>query len=156
MKNTMLGALLLMLLLSSCSKSNDKNCSAINIAAPAAEIAVLKKFIDSNHIDAIADPRGFYYKIHAAGSAKKPTICSPIIFSYTGKFLNNAEFDSGTNVSGFYLSNLILGWQEGIPLIGAGGSITLYIPPSLGYGPNDYQDIPGNSDLIFDITLNSF
>jgi FKBP-type peptidyl-prolyl cis-trans isomerase len=34
-----------------------------------------------------------------------------------------------------------------------GGSAQLIIPPDLGYGPNDYNDIPGGSTLYFDVTL---
>jgi len=72
--------------------------------------------------------------------------------NYGGKFTNGTQFDAANNVP-FQLSRLVIGWQEGIPLIGTGGSITLYLPPSLGYGSADYGDIPGNSILIFDISL---
>ena len=60
------------------------------------------------------------------------------------------------------MGSLIEGWKMGLPLIQKGGKIRLYIPPSLGYGPNDLKDrnnnvvIPGNSILIFDITLYDF
>jgi FKBP-type peptidyl-prolyl cis-trans isomerase FkpA len=59
----------------------------------------------------------------------------------------------------FVLGTLIDGWKIGVPLIKKGGQIRLYIPPSLGYGSSDVRDnqgrviIPGNSILIFDITL---
>ena len=53
----------------------------------------------------------------------------------------------------FQLKNLIIGWQKGIPLIQKGGSIRLYIPPSMGYGSKSSSSIPANSTLIFDIDL---
>ncbi|HAD33478.1 MAG TPA: FKBP-type peptidylprolyl isomerase, partial [Chitinophagaceae bacterium] len=56
----------------------------------------------------------------------------------------------------FGLDGLIVGWQEGIPLIGAGGKIKLYLPPSLAYGSNANGNIPANSSLIFDIDLLGF
>ena len=61
-------------------------------------------------------------------------------------------FDSGNGVS-FGLNQLIVGWQEGIPLIAPGGSITLYLPPSLAYGAQAQQGIPANSILVFQIDL---
>lgn len=154
MKNTMLGILLLMLLLSSCSKSNDKNCSAIGIVAPSTEIAALKQYIDSSHIDATADPRGFYYKVTAAGTGNHPTVCSGVVVTYSAKLTNGTEVDHGTDVP-FDLSTLIIGWQEGIPLIAKGGSIILYLPPSLGYGTAATGPIPANSILAFTISLSS-
>jgi FKBP-type peptidyl-prolyl cis-trans isomerase FkpA len=51
------------------------------------------------------------------------------------------------------LGQLIVGWQKGLPLISSGGKITLYIPPSLGYGSAAAGSIPANSILIFDIEL---
>jgi FKBP-type peptidyl-prolyl cis-trans isomerase FkpA len=57
------------------------------------------------------------------------------------------------------LGQLIIGWQKGLPLIKSGGSITLFIPPSLGYGNQDIRNssgaviIPANSNLKFTIDL---
>ena len=56
------------------------------------------------------------------------------------------------------LSNLIAGWHRGLPQIGVGGKITLYIPPSLAYGPDAIYNqgvevIPANAYMIFDIEL---
>ena len=54
----------------------------------------------------------------------------------------------------FPLSNLIQGWQEGIPGMKVGGERRLFIPAELGYGEaGSGENIPPNSDLIFDIEL---
>ena len=147
-----------MLLFSSCSKKDNKtpNCSTVNVVAPASETAVLKAYIDSNHIDATADPRGFFYKILDAGTGSHPNICSGIVVTYSLKLADGTEVDKGTEVP-WDLANLILGWQEGIPLIAKDGSIILYLPPSLGYGAAAAAGgrIPANSILIFAITLTS-
>jgi len=136
----------------SCKKDNDKNCSAVNVTAAAAEVETLRTYVTANDPEATEDPRGFFYHINTPGD-KKPNICNDVTVTYTGKFTNGSQFDAASNVT-FPLSNLIIGWQEGIPLIGTGGSITLYVPPSLGYGASDYGSIPGNSYLVFNIQLN--
>lgn len=51
------------------------------------------------------------------------------------------------------LSNLIKGWQEGIPGMKAGGTRRLIIPAAQAYGASDRPGIPANSDLVFDIEM---
>jgi len=136
----------------SCKKDNsNNNCPTVTVTAPASEVETLRNYITDNNITATEDSRGFFYQIHSPGT-DKPTVCNTVTVNYAGKFTNGTQFDAASNVT-FQLSRLVIGWQEGIPLIGTGGSITLYLPPSLGYGSADYGDIPGNSILIFDISL---
>lgn len=125
---------------------------AVTTKAPQAETTALKQYLDANGIMATADERGFYYIIHSAGSGTKPTICSNVTVNYTGKLITGTTFDSANGIS-FDLNRLIVGWQEGIPLIAPGGSITLYLPPSLAYGSQAQTGIPANSILVFRIDL---
>jgi len=156
MKRTVLVLSMVLVALVSCKK--DKKCPEINVAAPAAEVANLRTYIQTNNITAVEDPRGFFYHIDAAGTGKKPTPCDAVMVNYVGTLIDGKTFDEGTNVS-FYLSGLITGWQEAIPLVAAGGTITLYLPPSLAYGSvpqegrNGRTGIPANSKLIFKIDL---
>lgn len=151
MKN-LFWALLLPIFVISCKK--EESCPEVNIKAPEAEVVALRKYISDNSITATEDPRGFFYTINSAGTGAQPTACSGVSVNYTGKLTNGTQFDAGNNVS-FNLSQLIIGWQEGIPLIKAGGAITLYLPPTLAYGSNAVGGIPANSILIFTITLNA-
>jgi FKBP-type peptidyl-prolyl cis-trans isomerase FkpA len=135
----------------SCKKDNNQNCSPVSVTAPSSEVEALQAYIKTNNITATEDPRGFFYSISAPGN-NKPTACDAVTVSYSGKLTDGTQFDAANNVT-FNLSNLILGWQEGIPLIGTGGSITLYLPPALGYGSAGSGSIPANSILIFNISL---
>lgn len=132
-------------------KKNDF-CQDITTTAPAIEVNNLKNYLNANSIIATEDSRGFFYIINNAGADDKPTVCSTIKVNYEGKLIDGTVFDSGNNVA-FLLSDLISGWQEGIPLIKNGGSITLYLPPTLGYGASGSGSIPGSSNLIFTIDL---
>ncbi len=144
-------ALLLPAFIVSCKK--ESGCPEANVKVPDAEIAALRTYITTNSITASEDPRGFFYNIDVPGTGAKPNTCSAVSVNYTGKLTDGTQFDSGTNAS-FYLSELIAGWQKGIPLVNAGGSLTLYLPPSLGYGSTAVGGIPANSILIFTIKLN--
>jgi FKBP-type peptidyl-prolyl cis-trans isomerase len=82
-----------------------------------------------------------------------------VTVNYTGTFDNGTKFDSSLNPGrtpfSFTLGaqQVIAGWDQGVLGMKVGGTRELVVPPSLGYGPNDYQSIPGNSTLHFTITL---
>jgi FKBP-type peptidyl-prolyl cis-trans isomerase FkpA len=137
-----------------CQPGDTTPCTAtpVTTKAPASEAAAVKQYIDANKITATADDRGFYYTIQSPGTGTKPTVCSNVTVNYIGKLTDGSTFDSGNGIS-FGLNQLILGWQEGIPLIAPGGSITLYLPPSLAYGSAAQNGIPANSILVFTIDL---
>lgn len=126
-----------------------------NVVAPGSEVSALDQFIERDSIVAVKDPRGFYYKIDTSGTTDKPAPCADIAINYVGTLTNGKVFDQAQNAQ-FNLSGLIIGWQIGVPLIGKGGKITLYIPPSFGYGSSELNGIPANSILIFSIELINF
>lgn len=80
-----------------------------------------------------------------------------VTIHYTGALASNGKiFDSSTDgqPATFPLSNLIQGWQQGIPGMKVGGKRRLFIPAALGYGAaGSGSSIPPNADLIFDIEL---
>lgn len=160
------------LFLAGCLKSDDK-CyyNDSTVVASETEIMALQDSLDAHGITGTTmHPSGFFYKINSQGSGKSITnLCTYILVEYEGKFFNGKKFDftdEGTPRS-FQLGQLIAGWQKGIPLLNKGGNITLYIPPSLAYGPNPVTDaygkpvldedgnqlIPGNSYLVFNLAL---
>ncbi len=144
-------------MMSSCSKDDGtaNNCVENNTGVPtAAEIASLQSYLSSKSITATQHSGGFFYVINAQGTGPTPMLSSTVTVKYTGKLTNDVIFDQDlTGNARFLLSNLILGWRRGLPLIQKGGSITLFIPPSLGYGCNPTGSIPPGSNLIFTIEL---
>lgn len=142
------------LIAGSCQQADQGPCTqpTVTTKAPEVEITTLKQYIDSSRISAKADERGFYYTIESPGSGAKPTACANVTVNYAGKLTNGTTFDSASGIS-FDLNQLIVGWQEGIPLVAPGGSITLYLPPSLAYGSQEQNGIPANSILVFKIDL---
>lgn len=145
---------------SGCLKVDSKTvtCSSVTpvISVPGSELLEIENYLSKNNItDAVKSNKGFYYKIVVEGTGNAPTLCSNISIFYKGSFLNGSVFDqTTTSAVTFPLSQLISGWQLGIPLIKAGGKIILYLPPSLAYGAAGSPPvIPANSSLIFEISL---
>ena len=118
---------------------------------------IIQQYIKSHNLTAIAEPNGLYYVADSVGSGTYPTINSTVTVYYKGYYTNGSVFDqtNGTPIS-FPLSQVITGWQEGIPLMQRGGKATLLIPSALAYGSQGSGSVPGNTVLIFDIQLVRF
>lgn len=111
------------------------------------------KFVEENNLSTQLLTGGVHIIITDIGDEdKKPNINSVINVTYEGRLTDGSVFDSGANVP-FLLNGVIEGWQTGLQEIGAGGSCTLIIPASAGYGSQPNGSIPANSVLIFDIQL---
>lgn len=76
---------------------------------------------------------------------------------YCGVGLGSASlFDSSWargQAATFPLDGVILGWQQGMPGMKAGGSRLLVIPGELGYGELPPEGILPNETLIFVVNL---
>ena len=117
----------------------------------------IDQYIEDNNLEANQTEEGLYYVLSEEGEGQGPNINSDIEINYTGRFVDGGVFDqSGASSANFPLSNLIRGWQIGIPLMGVGGVGEFIIPPQLAYGQEGRTGIPGDAVLIFDIELISF
>ena len=98
---------------------------------------------------------GLHYRVLAtpAGTSAGVTNGRFVLVRYTGWLSSGAQFESSQY--GFLLGGreVIAGWDEGILGMRVGEKRRLLIPPSLGYGMQDYRGIPGNSVLVFDVEL---
>ncbi len=146
MKNLkyLLGISSIMLLLS-CTKTKDYT---------QIDEDIIQQYITDNNINAQSTVSGLYYVIETSGNGVFPNIYSTVTVSYTGMLTDGTVFDQSSSAGiSFPLTNVIQGWQEGIPLFSEGGTGKLFIPSALGYGNNAIGSIPANSVLIFDIEL---
>ncbi len=153
MKKIIVLAMLVVSVTAACKKKKD--CPENTTQAPETEIVNLRNYLSANSISTKEDSRGFFYVITDSVFGSKPTTCDNIRIAYKGSLLNGTVFDQSTSQV-FTLSNLIVGWQQAVPLIGIGGSITIYLPPSLAYGDKASGSIPANSNLKFEIDLLGF
>lgn len=155
--------LVCVLAFASCVKENAQCTRNVNTTiASGAESDSIARYLTANSLAATKDPAGFYYSIVTPGTGSTtPEVCSYVSVRYAGYTFTGAKFDgtTGSNATSFTLGDLIAGWQKGIPYLKTGGSIILYIPPSLGYGAQEVRDnnnnvlIPANSFLRFTIDL---
>lgn len=150
MKFKILIVSLFLLVIQSCKR--EKACTQNPITAEKADMI---KFCTDNSIAYTQHSSGILYQIISSGSGTVPNVNSRVFMYYSGKLLNGSQFDyqSDPTKTGWYLNNLIEGWQIGLPLIQKGGRIKLVIPSALAYGCTGQGSIPANAPLYFDITL---
>jgi FKBP-type peptidyl-prolyl cis-trans isomerase FkpA len=152
-----------------CKKKKDEPCTseAGSTVVSAQEEALVTTYLSSKNITNAVElgTSGMYYSIEVPGGAAKPEQCSEVTVKYVGRNQDSTVFDEtpGTGTRTFVLGGLIEGWKRGIPLIGSGGKMKLYIPPSMHYGPGGFRNpntgiyiIPANQIIIFDMELVSF
>ena len=91
------------------------------------------------------------------GSGAAVKASDTVTVDYTGAFASSGLVFESSKDSGqpatFPLGEVIKGWTQGIPGMQVGGTRRLLIPSDLAYGPEGRGTIPGNADLVFDVTL---
>jgi len=163
MKNAFLVVVsLVSIFIISCKKDAKCPYSDSSVVAPASEVDSIKRYLIAQNITtAVQHPSGIFYVIGAPGTGSAtPEVCSDLTVQYQGYLFSGAHFDgtTGSDQARFTLGQTIEGWKKGLPVIKAGGNVTLYIPPSLGYGGNNVSNggvviIPANSYLRFTVSL---
>ena len=146
-------------LFSGCLKGGDNdntvtcNYNECQVVAPASEIQAVKDYLGTNSITATQHCSGMFYTIDDPGTGVAPTACNAVVITYEGRLTNGTVFDKPTDPVTLGLPDVITGFRNGLLKLKNGGKITLYIPPSLGYGNRQVGNIPPNSILIFKIEL---
>lgn len=131
----------------------------IMVTIPARNKSNSAKFLDEAKKEkgAQVTASGIVYVIENEGDANlRPLAADTVVVDYEGKLSNGEIFDSSIKrgePATFTLNRVILGWQEGMQLIGKGGHIKLWIPSELAYGEYGSGPIGGNQALYFDVQL---
>lgn len=90
------------------------------------------------------------------GSGTKVTSEMTVTANYLGQVYGAKEpFDESYSKKPvpFSLSQVVQGWTTGLTGLKVGSRVLLQIPPSLGYGAQEQQNIPANSTLYFVVDI---
>jgi FKBP-type peptidyl-prolyl cis-trans isomerase len=132
-------------------------CST-DITGPTIEATVFAPALNVDLAASTKTPSGMYYRELQAGGGALLVAGHTIAVRYTGALPNGVVFDSNTGAAtpfSFILGagQVIAGFDEGIAGMHVGGTRQLIIPPGLGYGAAAHGAIPGNSVLVFTVTV---
>ncbi|MBC7651732.1 MAG: FKBP-type peptidyl-prolyl cis-trans isomerase [Deinococcales bacterium] len=126
------------------------------------EIKALEAYLAKKSIKTVKSSEGVFVEVKNAGDAtNKVDTAREVTVMYKGYTEDGKVFDSnmgGTpNTQPFKLvigrHSVIPGWEIGLKYFGKGGKGTIFIPATLGYGPQAQGPIKANSNLIFDIEV---
>lgn len=98
---------------------------------------------------------GVYYLDIKQGTGTAVAGTPAIAFTYAGFLKDGSQFDANQVSPAIPLSELIIGFQEGLQGMKVGGERLLVIPSALGYQNQNRPGIPPNSTLVFDVILNA-
>ncbi len=99
---------------------------------------------------------GLQYQVIEEGTGAMPTATDSVTVHYTGALIDGKVFDSSVERGApatFGVNQVIPGWTEALQMMKEGAKWRLFIPSSLGYGPQGAGPIPPNSTLVFDVHL---
>ena len=101
-------------------------------------------------------PSGVQYRIIEEGDGARPGIDSKVSVHYRGSLMSGREFDSsfarGTPEE-FTVNAVLPGWQEVLPLMKAGSTWQIFLPPELAFGARGNPPVGPNEALMFDLKL---
>jgi FKBP-type peptidyl-prolyl cis-trans isomerase len=109
--------------------------------------------VTGKHGDTVITADGLKWIDKTVGKGASPKVSNTVTANYKGMLTNGQVFDQSKEPFKSPLSNLIVGWQEGMATMKPGGKRRLIVPPHLGYGNQSQPGIPPNSTLVFDIDL---
>ena len=136
---------------SGCSLDTDTSSSLEQLNA---DLNAIDTYLASQGIVALKDINGIRFTIDSIGSGYPPRYNSTVTFSYTGKLLSGSTFQAST-LNNVEVNGLITGLQIGLTLVPNGSKATFYIPSVYAYGSQAQNNIPANSNLIFEVFLKS-
>lgn len=137
--------IILLLSISSCDTYSEEEIKSFD--------SQIKSYLKKHDIKCKHSASGLYYQIHDEGKGDFIQLTDNVSFTYKGTLINGKVFDYQKKTVTFEVKDLIEGWKEIMMKLKPGGSVFLAIPPTLGYGDKDLDDIPKNSILFFEMEV---
>jgi FKBP-type peptidyl-prolyl cis-trans isomerase len=151
LKKTAFALLTVTVLLSGCK---DDDPAFDQVAQYEKEIAAIDAYLETNSIAHIKDPSGVRIVPTSLGSKLPAHRDNTIDVTYNGKlFPSEEQFDEG--VAKGFVDRFIPGWQIAMTKLPVGSNAVIYIPSYYGYGKDGNGPVPGNTTLVFDVTINA-
>jgi len=103
-------------------------------------------------------PSGLYYSKSLATDGAVPQEGKKAVIKFVATFLDGTPLGNSDDLGGnfevlFGSGSVLKGLEEGIGLMHVGEKARFVLPYTLAYGEQPYKNIPGCSNLVFDVEL---
>ena len=115
----------------------------------------IQVWIENSGLEFTGSGTGLYYHIEQAGNPNRiPDSYHVVSFKHVGYLLDSTVFSNAWSPSDHSpLSEFLVGFQEGLKIVGEGGRAVVVFPSTLGYGSTARLGIPEYSPLVFRLEL---
>lgn len=113
----------------------------------------INQYLKNEQLKCQKTASGLYYKIIQPGKGEYIKFQDIVSFSYRGSFLDGKLFDKQVKPIEFPVKELIPAWKELLLEMKPGAELIMVVPPHLGYGNNELDDIPPHSILVFEMKI---
>jgi FKBP-type peptidyl-prolyl cis-trans isomerase FkpA len=113
----------------------------------------IKAYLKKKNLDLNKTSSGLYKKIKSNHQGEFIQYTDSVSITYTGKLLNGKIIDHQIKPKTFAIRDLIAGWKEVLMSSRKNDEIVMVVPPQLGYGDRQLDDIPMNSILYFEMKI---
>lgn len=138
---------------------NTTSCDDTIVCSFEDDQQVITDYLSANNLIATKRESGMHYIIEEEGiGTLYPSANSVVTVKYKGYFTDGTIFDENETGIEFQVSNVIVGWQEGLSLMKKQSKAQFFIPSSLAYGSQPVGGLNGRecSVIIFDVELEDF
>ncbi len=129
-------------------------------AQAALKVESEKAFADYVSANGIVDhtPSGLYYSKSLATDGAMPQKGQKVVIKFVASYLDGTPLGNSDDLDGdFEVSYgngvMLKGLEEGVGLMHVGEKARFVLPYQLAYGEHPYGNIPGCSNLVFDVEL---
>jgi FKBP-type peptidyl-prolyl cis-trans isomerase len=155
----MVRTLTVLALLGACGGGSGPAAVATTVPQPIAGDVERTQFAEALnvHLDQMVKrASGLYVQDLTMGTGTFASRGRTAVVRYTGWRADGKRFDEGEITITLGTRQTIAAWEEGLLGMRVGGKRRLVVPPNLGYGARGMgNEIPPNTVLVFDMTLNS-
>lgn len=122
------------------------------------ELEDIQAYVNSTGLEFKTTGTGLYYYIEKEGNANRiPDSTNLVSFKHIGYLLDSTVFSNGWYPSSdIPMGALVVGFQEGLQIMGEGGRATIVFPSHMGYGKEGASTVPEYSPLAFKVELVSY
>lgn len=122
--------------------------------------AAIEKYLKEKGIQTARTAKGVYVQTLTPGNGILPKPGQEVSLRYTGKLLNGKVFDSNVQPTPRDLlpvtigaGGVIPGFEDGVAQLSKGEKANIYIPSTLGYGPQGPPNIGPDQNLCFELEV---